>query len=256
MSTELALANDNDLVEAFGAGGLGEFASEVKFDYISIAAKNTDMVIEGSPSYVEGLKSGYFFNAKTKRVYGKKLKVIILDYHTMHKEHTKKPNGQKDKFVRVVPESEIKSFSFDQLKDYNKNGLPNGNILEELKVFYLVMPEFKEDGIVILTLSKGSFKHVRNWGNLLLRTSPVLPAHIWEVETALMGLGENSYFSIGTDDNTLVKDAGALPKDLIGDVKDAYELVKKYRASYSPKTEAAAGDQTVLTVNEDSGAIY
>lgn len=258
MSTELALANDNDLVAAFGASDMSELASQVRFDYISIAAKNTDMVIEGSDTYIEGLRPGFFFNAKTKRVYGKKIKVIILDFFTMHKEHTRKQAGsnQKDKFVRVVPESEIKSFSFDQLKDYNKNGLPNGNILEELKVAYVVLPEFKEDGIMVFTLSKGSFKHVRNWWNMIIRTNLPFPAHVWEIETALMDGGDNSYFSIGNNDTTLVKDLGAIQKDILVDVKDAYELVKGYRSAYTSKAEAPAGDQAVLTVNEDSGAIY
>lgn len=242
MSNELTTVDDKSLQDAFGSVGFGDFGKEIKFPYLSIAAKGTDLAIEGSPKYIEGLKPGFFFNALTKRVYGKKVNAIILDYSTQHKEWTKKPAGagfQKDSFVRIVPPAEIKTFTNEQLRDYTKHFMPNGNMLEEVKLFYLVLPEYKEDGIMQFSLGKGSFKHVRNWGGMVVRTGQAYPAHVWEVSTGLMDDGTNSWFTIGNNDTTFVKDLGKLPGDLLADVVDAFQLVQSVKGAEALQALAA-----------------
>lgn len=232
MANEVALINDKELQAAFGAVGFGEFRKEVTFPYLSIAAKTSDRAVEGSATYIEGLKPGYLFNSISSRVYGNKIRVIILDYSAQFREHTKNDKGGKGDFVRIVPPAEIRTFTQDQIRDYTKNGFPNGNLLEEVKMFYVVLPDFKEDGIMKWSFPKGSFKHIRNWGGMIVRTGEPYPAHIWEVATGMMKNEIASWFTIGNDDTTFVKDCGAVPKELLlGDVKEAFDLVQAIRKS-------------------------
>jgi hypothetical protein len=231
--TAVAIVGDKDLDFAFGSVGFGEFGTQMSFPYLSIIAKTSDMAVEGSQTYVEGAKPGMFINSKTKRLYGKTIQVVILEYCTRYKEFTRKTNGQNDQFVRIVPLEEIATYSANQLKEYTKNFLPNGNNLVEVKDMYVYLPQFKEDGVLLFEHSKGSFRHVRYWGTEVVKTGLPYPACIWEVSTGLISKAEYPYFTIGTDDVTLVKKLGKITElipDFVHEVKDHFDFVQAIRA--------------------------
>jgi hypothetical protein len=239
IDTDLTAISDAEITDAFGAVGLGDFAKEQKFDYLSIAAKGTDKAVEGSPTYVEGLKPGYFFNATTDRVYGNKLRMIILDYFDEFREYkVEMKNGKEGKgdWVKTYSHNEARMLTPAQVASYLKDKAPSGNIFDQVKMFYVILPDFKEDGILKFSQGKGGFKHVRNWATKILKTGEAYPAHIWEVGTGFMTKDDYSWFSIGNNDTTFVTDLGRWGKDIKDDVVEAFRLVQSFRKE-DPRTE-------------------
>lgn len=229
MSNDLVVANDNDLA-VFGGVGAGAFADEVKFPFLTIAAKNTDMIIRESGKYIEGLEAGFFVAPESKTVVGKSVQMIVLAIVNRYKES--KVNGNDREFVRIVPSYEIRQFAPAQLREYLKNTLPNGNILDEEKLIYCVLPDFRELGVLMFSVGVGGFKHVRNWGAMIVKTGDPFPSHIWKLTTGFMSKDINgkktSWFTLGDNDNTFIEDLGRVPKDMLSDVVEAWKMVDKF----------------------------
>ena len=104
--------------------------------------------------------------------------------------------------------------------DFTKQKLPNGNVIKEIITYYCIVVGHEEDGIVLFSLSATQLKHARNWNNyvLLARTPSGAKAQGWRYVWELSIVPDQnkkgqSYFNIGTGNNTKVKKIREVTED-------------------------------------------
>jgi hypothetical protein len=85
---------------------------------------------------------------------------------------------------------------------------------------------------------------------MIVRTGKPYPAHIWEVSTGLIAKADFPYFTIGTDDVTLVKDLGPITdRALLLEIKEHFDFVQAIRAQ--EKTGSLKIAAPVASVDDD-----
>lgn len=196
--------------------------------FLKIAQNNSTQVNEDDPSYIKGLKPGYFFNSMLSKNYGKKLKVILLDYYRLYIEW----GASLGEFIGAYFPEEFekmkKNLTQDGVRYYR-----NENQIMDTRNFFILLPDFIEDGIMIFPLKSTSIKYVRKWLSKatiikIPNTTQQAPlfSRVWEITTTQVQNEKGRWYQIGEDSTVLSKDLGFIPGELEKHVLAAIHTVK------------------------------
>lgn len=180
-----------------GAGYDNLTLKDYALAFLKIAQAQSPELLEGEPAYIPGLKPGMFFNSVNKRVYGNVIHLIPVWYDNLWLEWAPNRGGIKG---RHKPGS-IKVYG----STFGKMMSDSGNEVVETMTYYVIDSDFKEDGILILSLSKTGLKFGKYWNTSIstvkLENGDQAPffAGVWEIKTTLMKNNLGAWFGIDTN---------------------------------------------------------
>ncbi len=196
---ELALMEQMD---GYGQTGFEDTASDsFAIPFIRILQANSPQLLEDDPSYIEKAKPGMFFNTLSGELYGKSLEVICVHFTRDFIEW--RPNrggfvmshGDNDKIRERVVE----------VDDNQNQVMDNGNVLQESRNHFVLLPDSLEDGPMIFALTSTGIRHSKRWMSMMRRVkgpggklnNPMFMG-VWELSTALNENEEGKWYQIGT----------------------------------------------------------
>ena len=133
-------------------------ASDTSRNYLKICTATTKELSAEEP--IDGLKPGVFFSGTLKKVYGKRIEVIVLRYEI--KWNIWQPG--RGSLVAVVPVGGVKMIKDTEGHMHDMEG----NDIVETQNFYVVLADHPEDGIMVFSLTSTGLKHGRKWNSYIL----------------------------------------------------------------------------------------
>lgn len=146
---DLALT-DMDFGGVDGFSGVDSTTSSVPF--IKLMQAISPELNKKKPEYVEGAQSGMFINNITKEVYGEVLRIIPVLFERVYVEWLPDRGG----FVAQHSLATAKALTITE--EFGKWVTAEGNNLVETYMYYFMLPDHLEDGLVALALSKSTIK--------------------------------------------------------------------------------------------------
>jgi hypothetical protein len=122
--------------------------------------------------YIEGAEAGMFFNTVTKQLYAAPLRVIVGKFDRLYLEWHASTRG---KLIATHDPAYVEMNPHKFARD-NKGVLRNletSGVVQETYTYYVVLPDFVEEGICIITLSSTNLKEGKRLNRNL--THSVIP---------------------------------------------------------------------------------
>lgn len=205
--------------------------------FLTIAQEKMAQLSEEEDAYIPDLKLGDFFSSTTGKVFGNKVRFIALGFYHHYVIWGKKRGDYRGSFLPSEFEANEKS-------KYRQEGMKliqrdtNGDLIqraEDTRTFFILLPDFPEEGVLIFSLSSSGIKHSQRFlskaANLLTpagKKAPMFSA-IWEMETMLNKNDEGSWYQIGDKKVTKVTFQEFISDPIIVKlVIDAIPVVKNY----------------------------
>jgi hypothetical protein len=207
--SESAIMDFVGQVAGVGADGFENIDKKlIKLPFIKIAQALSPQVQKG-PGQIQGLELGQCFNSITKKVYGSKLLVIPLHLNQSFIEWEGEGNNSKyiARFTKKEFETLVKSGEFVTLDGYRYNRNSNGNSVNETHTMCAFLPDYPTDGMVLLSFSKFSLKHIGKWITMARAMNWVLPdgrsvraplyGCIWSLSTMSVQGAKGTFYAFG-----------------------------------------------------------
>ena len=251
---DLVSKEAQDLVnqmDGYGQDGYEDSDSDsFAVPFVRILQQNSPQLLEEGEAYIKGAKAGHFFNNLTEDLYGKKLDVITVHFNRDFIEW--QPNrggfvmshGADDSIRRRVVE----------VSDKNEQIMDNGNVLQEARNHFILLPDHLNDGPMIFSLVSTGIRHSKRWMSIMRRMkNPVTgkvnnPTFmgIWQLSTALNESEDGNWYQIGTKSSGKYEFSRLITADEFEAVKAARDMILSGRAKvdYESGTTTSAEDGT------------
>ena len=238
--SDIAKKNKNEVGFLDQAKGLAYDGFEnvtddlISLPFLKVAQPNSPELLPDSQ--VKGLKQGDLFNSVTGTVYGPSVQVILLGFDRSYLEWGE-GNGQLlgrhsiEEVERMIADGDIEKDGPRLTKKLD------GARVQETHTFFVMLPEYPDDGVLMLSFKSTGLKHVRK---LLTKAramrwtlpdgkvdSAPLYGIVWEIHTVLNKNDQGNWVLFG--------DAKTLSANRVGTL-----LEDKYKA-LQDKVLAAAG---------------
>ncbi len=189
-STEKAfdyLAND-------GMGGFEQLNTDViSFPFIRVLQSISPQCKKSRPEYIEGATEGMLYNSVNNRLIQPPVDVIVGRFDRSFVEWKKDRGG----FVAThSPEAVADMLAKGSISKADNGKLFREDTLSEFVdtfTYYIVFPDYPEDGVCLLCLTSSQLKEARRWNRLMLSTiipgtsTRALPYHQrWTITTPPM----------------------------------------------------------------------
>ena len=232
-SSEIMAAGEFFDNESTGMEDLGR--EDLVIPFLRIAQKSTESADPVSESYIKGLKPGLFFNSASGKVYGKTPQVVVLGYF---RNFVKWQGSGKS----GIPVGSLSSTEFEKIKSTlgeNDKGVPtdeDGLRYVDTRNFYVMLPDFAEDGIILFTCSSSAIKasKILNTGCRTLSIPGVVNvpiyAGVWQLTTAIHKNDDGSWFKLGGPDGKKIVGMGLVPKlfpGLTHMIKESFKIAQE-----------------------------
>lgn len=212
MTTAEDAQNIQNAFDYLGDDGLGGFnalnADVVAFPFIRVLQSISPQCKKTKPEYVEGAEEGMLFNNINNRLMETPVEIVVGRFDRYYIEW--KPN--RGGFVAAhTPEEVEVDLRNGTLIRNEKNRIVSrstGNEYTDTYTYYIVFPEFPEDGVCLLCLSSTQLKEARRWNRLLLSTyfpgtgRRAMPYHLrWLITTPAMSNDQGDWagFKVSLD---------------------------------------------------------
>lgn len=230
---KVAAAND-DFLDGFDGEGTEDIgAGDVAQNFLKIAQSNSPELDDGDndgsdDAVIKGLKAGMFFSSATKRVYGKKVRLVVLKYELVWNIWA--PREQGGGLVGRVPVGSVSTMPGDKGKLYDQNG----NNVVETQNFYVMVADHLQDGIMLFPLASTMLKHGRKWNSLIInqrtpngaKQAPIFQ-QIWDMATVKNTNAAGSWYNIGDKNITAITTDETINRDMWEEaIQENYEMVK------------------------------
>lgn len=185
--------------------GLGGFdglnAATIALPFIRVLQDMSPQVKPRNAEYVEGAAAGMFYNNVNNDTYESPLRVVVGRFERYYIEWRPNRGG----FVGAHSVELVEKMLADGkliLDDDNKITNDAGNLFQDTYVYFVLMPDFLEDGVCIVSLSSTQLKEARKWNRLLTTTylpngQRALPHFmVWEIATIPMSNDKGEWFGI------------------------------------------------------------
>jgi len=230
-------------MEGYGQDGY-EDATQDSFavPFLRILQQNSPQLLEESDAYLDGAKAGHFFNTLTGDVYGKTVQVINCHFGRDFIEWRPDRGG----FVMSHGDDERIRQRIVEVSEKNEQIMDNGNVLQESRNHFILLPDRLEEGPMIFSLVSTGIRHSKRWMSMMRRlVNPVTKKvnnpiflGVWELSTVLNEGDEGNWYQIGS------KSAGKYEFSRLINAEE-FEAVKAARdllASGVAKVDYAAAD--------------
>lgn len=189
-----------------GMGGFEGLTSDVvAFPFIRILQSLSPQCKRTDPNYIAGAGEGMFFNNVNNRIMEPPVEAVVGRFDRYFIEW--KPN--RGGFVQAHSPEAVAHMEATGEAHRNERGLlitGAGNELADTYTYYLVFPEYIEDGICLLCLSSTQLKEARRWNRLLTSTfipgtgKKALPYFMkWSLTTVSMSNEKGSWAGLRVD---------------------------------------------------------
>lgn len=199
-----------DLFAHLADDGLGGFeqmtVDTVSIPFLRILQQLSPQLDEDKPEYIEGAKKGMLCNSGIGKVYAPPLEVVVGRFDRYFVEWKANRGG----FAGVHdPESVNKALSVGQLVRNERNRIVDPNTNNEYSdtyVYFVVLPQHMDDGLMLLSLSSTQLKEARKWNRNLM--SMIVPGTNqkakpyytrWSISTPTMQNDQGSWSGIRVD---------------------------------------------------------
>ena len=185
-----------DFLEANAGAGYEHMTSDdFVQSFIRIAQPLSPICVNGKDEYNPEAKPGLFYNVATGKLYGETLKVIPVYFK--HEWLEFKPNrggfaGKHEPHSVRVDTSDFKEWLME-----------NGNVINDTYTFFCFLPEFPEDGLVLMSFKSTDIKPAKSWNTMIsmVRTpkggQAPFYSSVWELGVTRRESGENVWYTIG-----------------------------------------------------------
>jgi len=172
MSKEVAKLNAQELanIEALASMELGTADGFSKVDlsnstipFLKLIQSISPEVKKSKSEFVEGAEEGVFLNSVVKTVYGDSVLVIPIYFDVNYLAW--KPNRGGFAGRMSVAEAEKATIS----KEFGKWEDMDGNALVETFMYYFLLPDFLEDGMLAMAYSSSNLKVAKQFNTLVTR---------------------------------------------------------------------------------------
>jgi hypothetical protein len=205
-----------------------------------LVAQPTSTIFSGeNPTAV---KQGDFYNSNTGKNYGSKLKIIPCYFKIMWFEWMPDQGGLAGK--HEIGSVEVEGNVYDGMyrvdhdrPKFDKNGKLQWNEILETWIYFVILPEFPEDGFLCYNSTSGNIKYLKKWNaDMKIKKFPPSAAHpngfpapmfagIWEVETKMDKNDKGVSYHFGVDGKSTTKFVDFVPENIFLEyVKPVREL--------------------------------
>jgi len=248
----------NDLTPDFlneqaGKGYDNVTSEDYQIPFLKILQTLSSCCDEEDETYIEGAKPGLFMNSLNSRIYGDSINIIPFYFDKTWLEW--KPNRGG-----LVGQHKPKSIKIDTT-DFSNWTTESGNVITEHHNFYCVLPDYPEDGVLILSLSSSGIKHAKFWQSMIsnvklnikgeLKQAPFYSS-IWNISISKVKGDKGTYFAIGPQEKPNIKRISFISKDqYINYIKDNIDIVKSIEVNYS-QVESDKKGTDIKQISDDS----
>lgn len=201
--------------------------SRLEMPFLKILQK----VDENDPDYIDGSKPGEFFNSITSQVYGNKLKVIVLGQYDNYVEWQPNGGGLAARYTPAEFKQAVKDG--DITTDNGYQYMRHENKVQLHQNFFLYLPDYSDEGIILFSLKSTGLKHARKWISRMINKKSPMFVNVWELGSEYVKGDEGqSWYSLGKDKPN-IKDLGKIDEkdittqqNVLTNFKFVQELIK------------------------------
>lgn len=199
---------------------------------LRVAQKMTPQADQDSPTAIEGLKPGQFFNPSSGAIFGPKVKVIVLGYF---RNFIQWGSGLGE-FKKAYTVDDFEKIEKSLIKDEMDYTNDENDRFIDTRNFFIFLPDFPEEGILLFPCYKSAIKasKVLNSRTRTLNLQGVnkLPifAGVWEIQTSVHTNEGGSWFKLGGPKGDQINFVGYVHKeykDLMLMIKSSFEIVQE-----------------------------
>ena len=269
MSKEIAKQNDAavaDFLASVTDAGYDGFENVdqklIELPFLKYAQPTSSELLEGA-GQIADLKPGQFFNKITGKVYGSEVLVIPLGFDASFLEWDE--SGGSGKLCGRYKASEVEQMIKDGVilveAGYKYTRKANGNKFTDTQTFFVMLPEYADDGIMMLSFKSKGLKHVRKWMTKIRAMRWTLPDKstvtapmfgcVWSLKTMLNKNDKGSFYLLGDDKTMTANRVGDLLDDewspLQKTVLEAASYVKdiQFKVNVVEKDVTGSGDDKI-----------
>lgn len=197
--------------------------------------------------YIEGAELGMYVNGLTKELYGECLRVIPVLFEPMYVEW--KPN--RGGFVARHTIADARKLTITE--EFGKWQTAEGNLLIETYMYYFLLPDHLEDGLVAIALSSSSIKPAKMLNTLVTRkffpnTAKQAPSFVQVYNMKSVELSNDRgdwYQPVFSFDSFVTSEVAKMAIDMLkslqaGDIKADMSQMDGGNSSYDGEEEPSA----------------
>jgi len=165
------IENFDHLQSGDGLGGFESLNAEViAYPFIRVLQQLSPQLNKKKQAYVEGAQEGMLYNNVSDKCYEVPVEVVVGRFDRYFIEWQPERGG----FAGAhMPEAINAMIQRSELKRDERNRLyspETKNTFADTYVYYILFPDFLEDGVCLLSLSSTQLKEAKRWNRLLLTT--------------------------------------------------------------------------------------
>lgn len=234
--------NDDFLDQYAGEGYDNIETQDVSIPFLVILQKLSPQCDKSADEYVKDAEPGMFFNTLTSKVYGREIELIPLLFKKYWLEWAPNRGG-------FISRHEPYSIPVDK-SDFSHWKAENGNDINETFMFFCLVNNHFEDGVVIFSLTSTGIKHAKNWNTQIMMTrldsgnrAPYFSS-VWKLKTVLNKNDQGSWYQIGSK-KTAVERVRFITKEEFKDyVLPIRESVEKMQIANSDFAQIEGGGES------------
>lgn len=174
------------------ASGFEQITNDtVAFPFIRIIQSISPICKKGRPEYVEGAEEGKLYNTITKRIIDVPARIVVGRFDRYFLEWKPERKGLAghhtvENVDNLIAKGRIVA------DGPNFRDPTTGNIFQETYAYYIVFPDYIEDGVCLLCLSSTQLKEAKRLNRMLTTTyipgtsRRAMPYHmVWKLDTPI-----------------------------------------------------------------------
>lgn len=232
---DLTVKNENtdlaDLDSVFdgGTGFEGMDSESISLPFLKLAQKLSAQADKQDESYIEGLEAGMFFTSISNKVMGNSVRAIPLSFHRTYVEWKPDRGG----FVKVYSVAEFNKIKNQYTNIDGKFIAENGNEVSDTRNYFLMLPDYLEEGIILLSLSSSGISASKKWNALQqqrrLPTGQQAVAYmtIWTLRSTVNKNDKGAWYTVKAENPEWITNG------IVKDIKTCRQLVLDYGKSIS-----------------------
>ena len=239
----------DDLAKYAGMGMEGADANDFAIPFAHILQKLSPQVDEDSPTRIEGAKSGQIFITTTGQRLDRKVGFLVIPCAFKKNMVEWKPRTSGGGYVKEHQwNGEL--IAQTQKNDKNQNVLPNGNLLVETKMHYVLVKSDEGWFPAVITMTSTQLKKSRKWmaliGNRKLKTAdgkqfiPPSFAFYYHLTTVMESNDSGNWYNWEIE-----------PKDQVNDPLLIREALKFHKAVNAGEVKVVDNSPSLQAADDD-----
>lgn len=185
------------------ASGFEQITNDtVAFPFIRIIQSISPICKKGRPEYVEGAEEGKLYNTITKRIIDVPARIVVGRFDRYFLEWKPERKGLAghhtvENVDNLIAKGRIVA------DGPNFRDPATGNIFQETYAYYIVFPDYIEDGVCLLCLSSTQLKEAKRLNRMLTTTyipgtsRRAMPYHmVWKLDTPIQSNDKGDWAGI------------------------------------------------------------